>query len=523
MTHASILATRVRVKYYLDSVALMRYSSELAGRDGIEEAAMMMGTPANVAIMTNAGLLNDESPASSAGDLIISIRGASDVAVNDALAHADHLLDAQKTVVAGDNTVARPRTIRDAIAAQPESNLALISVPGPFAASEARKAIRRGLHTMIFSDNVSVEEEVSLKQEATRLGALVMGPDCGTAIINGVPLAFANVVNRGATGIVGASGTGIQEVSSLISLNGGGISHAIGVGGRDLTEPVGGLSTLTALDVLANDNTTQQIIVISKPPAPAVAVKVLERLGAMSVPVTVCFIGQHPDQNPDPNNTTSGNLNLPANVTQVSTLKAAAESALGVSPIAAAAFGQRAPDLTGQQRIVGLYSGGTLCAETQVILTAAGLSVQSNAPVPGSARFDALVTSDSLGTNSHHTLIDLGSDEYTEGRPHPMIEPAVRDASLLAVMNGKLADVLLLDVVLGYGSHDDPAGHLVSVLSSIPHGSRPLMIASVTGTPGDPQNRERQIKTLTDAGVVVMASNADAASAAVFAVGRKPA
>jgi len=228
MTHASILATRVRVKYYLDSVALMRYSSELAGRDGIEEAAMMMGTPANVAIMTNAGLLNDESPASSAGDLIISIRGASDVAVNDALAHADHLLDAQKTVVAGDNTVARPRTIRDAIAAQPESNLALISVPGPFAASEARKAIRRGLHTMIFSDNVSVEEEVSLKQEATRLGALVMGPDCGTAIINGVPLAFANVVNRGATGIVGASGTGIQEVSSLISLNGGGISHAIG-------------------------------------------------------------------------------------------------------------------------------------------------------------------------------------------------------------------------------------------------------------------------------------------------------
>src|SRR5580704_9603583 len=97
---------------------------------------------------------------------------------------------------------------------------------------------------MIFSDNVPIAEEASLKHEARERGLMVMGPDCGTAIIGGVPLAFANAVPRGDIGIIGASGTGIQEVSTLIARAGRGVRHAIGTGGRDMHAEVGGLTTL---------------------------------------------------------------------------------------------------------------------------------------------------------------------------------------------------------------------------------------------------------------------------------------
>ena len=276
---SATVLNHVRKGFYLDSVALMRLSRTLADMDGVEEAALMMGTPANMAIMADARLLENSDLEAEGGDLVIGVRAHGAEAAHAALAEANAMLD-RPAGRGGDQRAWRPRTIRAARQSMPEANLALISVPGNYAAAEARKALRNGLNVMIFSDNVTLEDEIALKREARDLGLLVMGPDCGTAIINGQALAFANKVPSGDIGIVGASGSGIQEVSCLIARGGGGVSQAIGVGGRDLSEEVGGITTLMALDVLDQDPKTQQIVLISKPPARSVAARIAERIAA---------------------------------------------------------------------------------------------------------------------------------------------------------------------------------------------------------------------------------------------------
>jgi FdrA protein len=377
----------------------------------------------------------------------------------------------------------------------PDANLALISVPGHFASAEARKALALGLHVMVFSDNVSIAEEVALKREARALGRLVMGPDCGTAIIAGMPLGFANVVPLGDIGIIGASGTGIQEVSCLIARAGSGISHAVGTGGRDLNAEVGAITTLTAIDALDADAQTQHIVLISKPPAHGVAKLVLDRVARSPKPFTICFLGAR-------------DLTLPANARWARTLKAAAELAIG----AAITNEPATPPVIGSLRgklVRGLFAGGTLCSEAQIVFTQAGLVVLSNVPAPGASPMTA--------AKGRHLMIDLGSDEFTRGRPHPMIDPAVRDGPLADALADPEVGVILLDVVLGYGGHPDPAGYLASMLGG--RDRRPLILASVTGTDRDPQSRTAQVRKLTEAGVVVADSNADAANMALKALG----
>jgi succinyl-CoA synthetase alpha subunit len=495
----SATTNKVRRGFYLDSVQLMRLSRTLAGLDGIADAALMMGTPANKRIMTDARLLDAAGEAASGNDLVIAVRAATAAAAEAALAEAERLLG-QSARDRPDAMAWRPRTIRAAVAAAPDATLALISVPGEFATAEARKALRRGLHVMIFSDNVTLADERALKEEARALGLLLMGPDCGTAIIGGVPLAFANQVPRGDIGIVGASGTGMQEVFCLIAQGGGGISHAIGVGGRDLKEEIGGITTLMALDALDRDPSTRHIVVVSKPPAPAVAAKIIDRVRASRKSFTLCFIG-------------ADRLTLPKNATLVSTLKAAAETALGgVAP--GGRFDPKTvawPLPSGRRRVRGLFAGGTLCAEAQIVFMAAGEGVASNAPVPGARHVDALQAKD-------HVLIDLGDDAYTKGRPHPMIEPAVREGPLGEAFRDPETGVVLLDLVIGYGAHPDPAGHLVDFLARMP-ADRPFIVASVTGTEGDPQRRSAQVATLEAAGIRVAPCNADAAAVALACLG----
>jgi FdrA protein len=478
----------IRRRFYLDSVALMRLSREIAARPGVIEAALMMGTPANRQLMRAAGLLDDDGAAASGNDLIIAVRAESIDAARAAVAAARDELDHPRATPSG-ATAMRLRSLRGALRRMPDASLALISVPGEYAVAEARKALRAGLDVMIFSDNVPLEAEVALKQEARVLGRLVMGPDCGTAIIDGVPLAFANRVPRGGIGIVGASGTGIQEVSCLIAQAGGGVSQAIGVGGRDLDRAVGGLSTLAAIDLLDADTATRRIVLISKPPHPDVARAVLARAAASAKPFTVCFLG-------------AGALSLPANVHAAATLRAAAEDALGGKPIAsasAAAHGRAARN----GAVVGLYTGGTLAAEAQLILLAAGRRVASNVPAPGAQP----LTADGAAPDR---ILDLGADTFTRGRPHPMIDPAVRSDMLRATLADANVAVALLDVVIGLGAHPDPAGEVAAVLRAAP-ADRPHVIASVTGTEDDPQVRSRQVAALTQNGALVACSNAEAA------------
>jgi FdrA protein len=488
------LASRIKPQFYLDSVALMRMSRALAGGEGIHDAAMMMATPANIAILANAGLLDDTDSitVAGAGDLVIAVRADAPERAAAAVAEAEASLTKSpgsgRGARSGDHW--RPRSMRSAVEHHPDASLALISVPGAFAISEARKAIRRGLHVMIFSDNVPLAAEAALKQEAHSLGCLVMGPDCGTSIINGVPLAFANELPRGDIGIIGASGTGIQEISCLLAGMGKGISHAIGVGGRDLTQDVGGISTLMALDMLETDKATRHIVLVSKPPAEAVAVAVLARLAASRKTFTICFIG--------------GNApTLPANAHWADTLTGAAEMAGDVLLIDGGLNPDSLESTSRGALLRGLFCGGTLCAEAQVICKQENLTVSSNAAIPGVS-----TVVDVRG----HTLVDLGADEYTQGKPHPMIEPSVRDAMLQEVLADEHTGALLLDVVIGYGAHIDPASHLVN---SLPKLRSVPIIASVTGTEQDPQVRSRQIDTLRRAGILVASSNANAVKLAL--------
>ncbi len=500
----SVVINAVKPSFYMDSVALMRCSKGLAAMDGVEEAALMMGTPANRRILADAGVLGPEGEQAAAGDLVIGIRAGDTESADRALAAAETFLE-QPARQAGVTEGWQPKTLRAGLKSMPDATLALISVPGDYAAAEARKALNRGLDVMIFSDNVPIEAEIALKQQGREQGRLVMGPDCGTAILSGVPLAFANRVPKGRIGIVGASGTGIQEVSCLIAQGGGGISHAIGVGGRDLRAEVGGITTLMALDLLDADPSTGHVVVVSKPAASTVVARVAARIQASEKTFTVCFLGGDP-------------VDLPPNARQARTLRDAALLALGKDPVDERAGRPRGADIEspirGRTQIRGLFAGGTLCAEAQVIMRDAGLEVASNVPVGGAAP---------LGDDrpNTHSLLDLGDDRYTLGRPHPMIDPAVRDQPLADALADPKVGVILLDLVLGHGGHHDPAGHLAEALTALSAEGR-LIVASVTGTDDDPQMRARQVEKLERIGVKVARSNADAARLAIDGLGRRP-
>jgi FdrA protein len=471
----------------------MQISRSITRLDGVEDAALMIGTPSNLDLLDKAKLLARASRKATGGDLILAIRARDEATAASALAKAEILLVRPEVGHTGTTTL-RPRTLRSAQDNLPAANLALISVPGNFASAEGRKALRAGLNVMLFSDNVSLSEEVSLKREAVAAGLLVMGPDCGTAIIGGVPLAFANQIPQGAIGIIGASGTGIQEVSSLIAQAGYGVSHALGVGGRDLSDPVGGISTLAALAMLEADSATRHIVLISKPPSPSVAKRVIDTLAHSEKPCTVCFLGADAPS-------------LPGNVSFARTLKAAAELATGrSSKNKKPEFKPIIPHVPpGRQRIHGLFCGGTLSSEAQVVFLDQGVSVASNAPIPGA---------EAIGSGTSHVLIDLGSDEYTRGRPHPMIDPTVRDEELTKALADPTLAVILLDVVIGFGAHPDPAGTIVRVVAAA-GTERPIVVASVTGTDDDPQDRRKQMAKLVDGGIVVAPTNADAATLAL--------
>ena len=478
----SVVLNRVRRGFYADSVALMRISRAACALPGVEVASLMIGTPSNRDLLKGAGLLDAEGAMAQSDDLVIAVRAEDGAAAQAALAQVEELIAGGPAKAAGSGVKA-VRGFASALTAMPDANLALISVPGEFAAAEARRALERGLHVMLFSDNVSIEDEIALKRLAAGKGLLLMGPDCGTALIGGAPIAFANVVPRGDVGLISASGTGLQEVACLLARAGRGISHGIGVGGRDLSEAVGGLMTLAAFDALEADPATRHIVIISKPPARSVADRIAARVARSAKPVTLCLLGA------------AG-----------MTLSSAAEQVLG-HPLASRALPavQKRPGW-----LRGLYSGGTLCNEAQIVLMAAGIEVRSNVPVPGALETDELEV-------LAHSLIDLGDDDYTRGRPHPMIDPEVRNALLAKTLADPQVAVVLLDVVIGYGAHQDPAGLIAQVLEAAVRARAappPAVVASITGTDGDPQGYSRQAARLEAAGVLVTDSNARAAALA---------
>ena len=524
---SAVIVNEVRRGFYLDSVALMQLSAHLAALPGVEDAVAMTGAPSNLEIMRAAGLLAPSGEAAEPNDLVLAVRAADEAAAEAAFAHARIALEREVAPSADGDW--RPRTLDGALDRMADANLVLISTPGACAAREARRALDRGLNVMLFSDNVPLRSERTLKERAHALGLLVMGPDCGTAYIAGAPLAFANVVSRGRVGVIAASGTGLQEVSVLLTRAGGGISHGIGVGGRDLSDAVGGVSTLDAIDLLASDAGTDHLILVSKPPGPRTAGLVVERLAAAGKPCTAVVFGGGGGK--------GGPGTPPAGPVLVPTLKAAVERATG-RPLApgydAPAVARRAAEwlTAGRHALRGLFCGGTLATEAHAVLAAAGFDVASNAAssAPEGDVGDALragrleVASDPAsparrGPDARHVVVDFGADEYTDGRLHPMIEPALRTAKLREALAEPGVAVVLLDVVLGLGAHPDPARPVRDAVRDVV-GEGPAVVASVCGTRDDPQDYERQVAMLGDAGVIVAPSNADAAAVAAAILGR---
>ncbi len=503
--------TLIKPAEYHDSVSLMLAARELSGLEGVQDAAVVMATEANKSILADAGLLTEEARQAGPNDLVIAVKAGTEALAESALQKAEGLL--KKKASAREAGEYMPKTVRGALASHPEANVAVISVAGRYAADEAWEALTHGLHVLLFSDNVSLEDEIALKQYARDQGLLLMGPGAGTAILNNVALGFANVIPAGPVGIVSAAGTGLQEVSTLLARQGVGITQGIGTGGRDLKKEVGGIMMLEGLRALQEDPATQILVLVSKPPAEGVVQAILTQVSASYKPAVICFLGgdmealaKHPNV-------------IPARTLQECALLAARTVKPDLGDIQAylekenaglaKQAGKLKKKLNAKQRYLrGLFSGGTLCYEAQVIWKEMlDRPVHSNAPLPG-----GLALPDS--TKSYkHTAVDLGEEEFTVGRPHPMIDNDLRIRRLLQEARDPQTAVILLDVVLGYGAHPDPAAELAPAIRQARQlaGWELLVVASVTGTEDDPQRLSVQVKALQDAGAIVCDSNASAA------------
>ncbi|MHB8797235.1 MAG: acyl-CoA synthetase FdrA [Thermoanaerobaculia bacterium] len=496
----------LRTGCYHDSARLMQVGRELSSLPGITEAVAMMGTPTNRELLRAAGFSGSALDAATPLDMVVALRGPSAeafVATQEAL---DALLSG-KTASAG-TTVAgevRPGSVAEAIEARPGTNLVSVAVPGPYAAFVAHRALDAGRSVFLFSDNVALADEVALKRRAAALGLLVMGPDCGTAILAGVGLGFANRVESGPVGIVGASGTGIQELCSLLDRRGVGVSHAIGTGSRDLSAEVGGLMTEAGLALLAKDPATHALLLVAKHPDPGVAERLHGVLAKLGKPVAVRYLGE-------------GRRGDVDGVLYAGSLDEAAEAAarrVGAAPPAPgdAAPAASAPLVSGEReasRLVGLFGGGSLAAEARCVLEARGIATRvpeeklsANEPLP-----------------SGNLVVDTGDDAYTVGRPHPMVDQTVRCSLIRAAGSDPSVEVLLLDLVLGDGAHPDPAPEIVESVEAArtvraTRAGRALsVVVSVCGTRRDPQGTARQEETLRRAGVEVLPSAALAAAVA---------
>ncbi|WP_206518033.1 hypothetical protein [Rhodococcus sp. X156] len=466
---------------YADSVTLMQVSRKAGDTDGAEGVLVAMATELNLDLLRGMGF--EEPDGIGPNDLFVAVRARDDAALAQVLSVVTEALAARPTASGGSFAEMPPRTV-SAAARSTGPALVLISLPGQHAFVEAMDALDAGCDVMIFSDNVSVEQEVQLKEAAAARGLLVLGPDCGTAVVGGIGLGFAHTVEPGPVGLVAASGTGAQQILCLLDAAGTGVTAALGVGGRDLSTAVGGRSTRAALVALDEDPATELIVLVSKPPAPEVAEELAAFAATLSTPVQLALLGAgRPD------------------------LTAATEDALRAVGAAVPEWqhwaGPQAQPRTGVLR--GLFAGGTLCDEAMVIASERFGEIASNIPLRPEWRLDPRTPA------TGHAMIDFGDDELTAGRPHPMIDPSLRLERLAKEALDPDTAVILMDVVLGHGAHPDPAAELAPAIAAARESGDVSVVLSLVGAKGDPQNLTAQARALNDAGAHVFTSNAQAA------------
>ena len=503
-----MLKTIVKKGSYQDSVVLMLLTNKLSSIDGVKKVSVMMATPANKDIYKQGGMDTEELMEATANDMVIVADVDEDDMLNVIMEEVETFLKNQATTSDGKAKEEGVRSWDAALRAEPDANLAVISIPGAYAAFEADRALDENLHVFMFSDNVTIEDELRLKQKAHEKGLLVMGPDCGTGIISGVPIAFTNHVTPGAIGIIGASGTGIQELTTIIDRMGEGVANAIGTGGRDLSTVVGGITMMDTIDAMDQDEDTKVLIVISKPPAKEVKDRIISKLSNCKKPVVTLFLGEKPAYHEE-------------DFYHAYTLEEAAKIAVALLRGESIKYEKtelpqgdffKAED---KKTIKAYYSGGTLAGEAAMLIKDA-----LQLPIPPEKKKGFMLNLDG------HIVVDLGDDEYTQGKPHPMIDPAKRVECMEDAMDDESTGVILLDVVLGYGSHEDMAGALLPAITSLKEKAKAqnrqiYFVATVCGTRKDYQGYDDQIRKLTNAGVIVCESNKAAVDAAIHIIGHQ--
>lgn len=507
-----VLFNDVKKNTYYDSITLMLFSGELSAVKGVISASIMMGTEHNKSIMLKSGLLSEEA-ASSAGanDMLIGILTETGEDSACAIRAYEKIISSATSAgeVSDDDAALKPTTLDAAAKALKDANFAIVSVPGRYAADEAMKAMHKGLHVLLFSDNVSLEDEKRLKAYAVEHELLLMGPDCGTAWVNGVALGFANNVRRGSIGLAAASGTGLQEVCVIIDRLGGGISQALGTGGRDVKEEVGGKMMLAELKALEADPMTKVIGIVSKPPASSVLLEIIKLCETFTKPVVACFLGG--DRSLIKGTCLKFADTLEAAAVQLVQLsKESADININEPDYSTLAQEEAAKYSSAQKYVRGLYSGGSLCYEGILLAEKVTDHVYSNI-----SSGDYLL--ENVEESTGHCYIDMGEDYFTDGMPHPMIDTRLRIERLKKEALDPSVAAIVFDCVIGFGSNADPAGALANAVREarkLCPEKHTTFIASICGTDSDFQNRAAQAKKLTEAGVIVMDSNTQAGALA---------
>lgn len=497
------IKTIIKKNTYFDSVSLMALSTKANKVEGVKQVNISMGTAMNKDVLKNVGLYTEEVEDAGKGDLMIIVEGEDGYDLDELVEKVQGELTRkeEKEETLETNYV----SVEAAVENNKASNVAVVSVPGEYATRVARKALEKNLHVMMFSDNIALEDEISLKKEAHQKGLLMMGPDCGTAIINGKGLCFANGVRRGKIGIVAASGTGAQEISVRIHDFGGGVSQLIGIGGRDLSEEVGGIMMLDGIRALAADEETEIIILLSKPPAKKVTEKIYEEIKGINKPVIICFLGGDKEEIEK-----SGAI-------YAKTTKQAALQAVILSGVPEESINKRSLNLPlieeikeklneEQKYIRGLFCGGTICQEVAYLVKEKYPNVYSNISSDPEYKLDY------SDRSRDHSFIDFGDDEFTQGRPHPMIDPSIRLERIVEEAKDPEVGVIALDFVLGYGSHEDPVEVTLPAIREVKsigekEGRHIEILAFVLGTELDPQGFEYQIEKLENEGVTISSSS----------------
>ena len=497
------MATSLMIKknQYYDSVFLMGVNKRLSESEGVIQSVVLMASDANKLTLADLGYQDPRLQTALPNDLIVVVEADNQKIADQLLEQFDQFLE----VSAASKGQSSLHTLQDGLEAKPNANLVVISVPGEYAAREARQAVERGLNVFLFSNNVSLEDEVAIKRLAKERGVLIMGPDCGTSILNGVGIGFANRVRQGSIGVVGPSGTGLQEFTCLVHHLGSGISHAIGTGSRDLSDTVGGATTLAALQALDKDPKTEVIVVISKPPGRKTLPLLTAAFSRCTKPAVACFLGIQEDISG-----TGDSFRLARTIDEAASLATGKQrdwlNDLDVQRfLAEAEQGRR----SSQQYLRGLFAGGTFCYQSQQILQSHNIPVYSNSPLD---KHYALHHPD---RSQQHSLVDMGDDIYTRGRPHPMIDGSQRARRIIAEAEDPQVAVILLDFILGYNAAMDPVNDLLPAIKiaqqkAEARGGNITFVASVTGTELDPQGYETQIQALQAADVITFMSNAAA-------------